>query len=170
MSIDKCTNCGKETIKHAKGMCTTCYKRIAWKPSLKSCKRCGRELPNHARGFCGGCYNSVFHLEKNKELNAKKAYNILPELYRKIVSKCIICEFNKIVEIHHLDHNKQNNSETNLLGLCPNHHKMIHSIKWQKEVFNQLSEKGFKVPEAGYKTDGFIQTIRQKLPKHSTFA
>lgn len=71
--------------------------------------------------------------------------------------KCVVCGFDKLVEIHHLDHNKQNNSQDNLVGLCPNHHKMLHSKQYQQEIFNVLKEKGFKIPQIGYKIDGFIR-------------
>ena len=144
-----CKNCGKEVIPHAKGMCTTCYKRLVWKPKLRECKRCKRMLIHHAKGLCPGCYSSTINLENVKAYNYKKWHNISIELYRKITNKCIICGFDNVVELHHLDKNKQNNSENNLIGLCPNHHKMIHRAKFRKEVVTELNkvfkEKG--IPE-----------------------
>ena len=118
-------------------------------------------LPNHAKGFCAGCYNSTFHIDKVKEHNAKRAHNIEPELYRKLIKECMICGFDKMVDIHHLDHNHKNSVETNLVGLCPNHHRMLHSKKYQKEIFDTLRGKGFIIPEAGYKTDGFFKVNRK---------
>jgi len=47
--------------------------------------------------------------------------------------KCVVCGFDKIVAVHHMDENKNNNSPNNLIPLCPNHHEMFHS-KWRKEV------------------------------------
>lgn len=47
--------------------------------------------------------------------------------------KCIICGFDKIVAIHHIDENKKNNLPSNLIPLCPNHHEMVHS-KYRSEV------------------------------------
>lgn len=47
--------------------------------------------------------------------------------------KCVICGFDKIVAIHHIDENKKNNDPKNLIPLCPNHHEMVHS-KWKEEV------------------------------------
>ncbi len=143
MEKQYCSNCKKECIKHAKGMCTTCYKKLVWKPKLIECTRCKRMLPNHAQGLCGGCYNMVFHLEKNKAHNYKKWHNIDMPTYKKITDKCMICGFDKVVELHHLDKNKKNNSETNLIGLCPNHHKMIHRAKYRKDVIEELN-KSFK--------------------------
>jgi hypothetical protein len=115
---------------------------------------------HQAFGLCPGCYNSTFHIEKVKEHNAKRYHNIEAELYRKLIKECTICGFDKIVDIHHLDHDHKNNLTDNLIGLCPNHHKMLHSKKYQPEIFSILKEKGFKIPENGYKTDGFIKIPR----------
>lgn len=71
---------------------------------------------------------------------AKKAkYEKQPNCYRKIAfnvheKKCIICGHDKIVAIHHYDHDKNNNDPKNLVPLCPNHHEMYHSKKWIHEV------------------------------------
>ncbi|MBS3078542.1 hypothetical protein J4218_00295 [Candidatus Pacearchaeota archaeon] len=141
MIFDKCSNCGKECKKHAKGMCTTCYKKLVWKPKIKNCPRCKRDLPLHAKGLCNGCYNSVYHLENAKYHNYRKYHNIDPLLYRQITKFCLICGFDKVVDLHHLDKNKKNNSERNMIGLCPNHHKMLHTLKYRDEIMNQIKEK-----------------------------
>lgn len=44
-----------------------------------------------------------------------------------------ICGFDKIVAIHHIDENHDNDDPQNLIPLCPNHHEMVHS-KWKDEV------------------------------------
>ena len=135
-----CDNCGKECIKHAKGMCTTCYKRLIWKPKPHECKRCKRILPHHAKGYCGGCYNTLFHLEYTKGKNYERYHNISSEDYKKITAKCLICDFSDVVELHHLDKNRKNNSATNMIGLCPNHHKMIHILKFKDKIKGQVKE------------------------------
>jgi len=33
-----------------------------------------------------------------------------------------------------------------MVGLCPNHHKMIHNFKFRKEMRELLKEKGFILP------------------------
>lgn len=147
MNLVKCKNCGRERENHAKGYCITCYKKLIWKPKKIICKRCKREIVHQAKGLCAGCYNFIFHLEKTKFQNYKKYHNLAPELYKKITSKCLICEFDKIVELHHLDENKKNNSEENLIGLCPNHHKMLHDFRFKKEIRGKLKEKGISLPK-----------------------
>lgn len=158
--IAKCQNCEKERRVSgdgkSKGLCHVCYKKLLWKPKLVKCKRCERMLPNHAKGLCNGCYSSVFHIEKVKKWNTRYYHNIDQELYKKITSQCAICGFSKIVELHHLDHNRKNNASDNLVGICPNHHKMIHNRAFRKGIFQILKEKGFKVPET-YKDDEFYK-------------
>jgi len=141
MVYKECPNCKKFAEKHAKGLCITCYKKLYWKPKLHICKRCNRTLPNHAQGLCAGCYQSTFQLDKIKNFNYKKYHNIEPELYRKLTKQCLICNFDKVVELHHLDKNRINNSENNLVGLCPNHHKMLHNLKYKEEISRQIKEK-----------------------------
>jgi 5-methylcytosine-specific restriction endonuclease McrA len=41
--------------------------------------------------------------------------------------KCIICGEDKIVDVHHMDRDHDNNSPENLIPLCPTHHKYMHS-------------------------------------------
>ena len=125
-------------------------------PAIVKCKRCERDLPMHAKGLCTGCYNSVFHIDKVKLSNREKYHNISGELYKQITKECVVCGFNKITELHHIDMNHDNNSFDNLTCLCPNHHKMVHHRAHQKEVFNALQEKGFKVPQ-GFKDDNLFK-------------
>jgi ribosomal protein L37E len=147
MAIIICANCKKEVFHHSKGMCTTCYKKLAWKPKLVECKRCHRNLPHHSKGLCGGCYCSVFRLDSIKEANYKKWHNIDLETYKKITKSCVICGFDKIVELHHLDRKKDNSSDNNLIGLCPNHHKMIHNRDFHEEALQLLKDNGFECKE-----------------------
>lgn len=142
----RCKRCGKEDINHAKGLCFNCYRKYAWDRKLITCKRCGREKPNHAKGFCAGCYQFTFHLDQNKAWNYQKRHNLDAKTYKEITSKCAICGFDKVIDLHHLDENSKNNIKENLIGLCPNHHKMLHNFEFRQEIFNQLQEKGFKVP------------------------
>ena len=58
-----------------------------------------------------------------------------------------MCGFDKVVDLHHLNEDKEDNSEQNLLGLCPNHHRMIHEYKYRQELFSELEKKGYKSPK-----------------------
>jgi len=133
-----CTNCRREMIIHGKGICVTCYKKLFWKPLSVICKRCKRQMPHHSKGYCPGCYNTLFFLQNIKNHNHQKRHKISPEIYNQITKSCIVCGFDKFVELHHVDCNRHNNSKENMVGLCPNHHKMIHTLKWKEEVLTQI--------------------------------
>ena len=155
MAIIKCKICGKEEEHHAKGLCYKCYRKHVWKPKIIICKRCKREKPHHSFGFCQTCSHFLFHLSKIKDYQKKKWYSIDEKLYREVTKKCEICGFDRIVEIHHIDGNKKNNKRENIVGLCPNHHKMIHNFEYRYELLLFLKEKGFNVSEEEIKKAEF---------------
>jgi len=144
--IKECINCKESKEHHAKGLCYLCYKKLKWQPKILSCKRCKRKKALHAKGLCVSCYNFIFHLDKNRAYYQRKSNHIDLKTYRKVTRECVVCSFNKIVDIHHIDLNKQNNSLKNLIGLCPNHHRMINNHNYRQEVFSILKEKGFDLP------------------------
>lgn len=150
MTLIKCKNCKKEVEHHAKGMCYNCYKKFAWQPKKIICKRCKKQKVHHSQGYCSSCYNFLFHYDLIKEHNYRKWHNLDLETYRKLTKSCNVCSFDKIIELHHIDGNRENNSEKNLVGLCPNHHKMIHMFEFREEIFKILKEKGFEVPKLEY--------------------
>lgn len=147
MALIICKNCGEKKEHEAKKLCRKCYLKISWKPKLVECKRCKRKLPMHAKGLCVGCYQFVFRLDNNKAWNYQKYHNISPELYKEVIKSCVICGFEKVVDLHHLDENRKNNSRENLVGLCPNHHRMFHDFKYRKDVQEELRKRDFNVPE-----------------------
>ncbi|MFH1637709.1 MAG: hypothetical protein ABIB71_04775 [Candidatus Woesearchaeota archaeon] len=140
-----CKGCGKRLENGAKGYCKKCYKNIYWKPKSQTCKNCERDRPHQAFGLCVTCYNRLHHYDYIKAYNAKKYYGISLEKLRRFTKKCIVCGFSKIVELHHLDGNRKNNYRGNLVGLCPNCHKMIHSYAFFDEIINILKKKGYGV-------------------------
>lgn len=52
--------------------------------------------------------------------------------------QCLVCGWTEIVEVHHLDKNNKNNDISNLVPLCPNHHKAIHSRKYFEETKEKI--------------------------------
>lgn len=146
MVIRVCTNCSKEKEHHAKGLCYACYKKLNWSPKIKKCRRCQKPRAIHAKGLCASCYNTTFHADKAKAYHQRKKNNITLTQFRKTTKQCAICGFDKIVDIHHIDLNTTNNSPKNLIGLCPNHHRMIHNHNFRPKIFAILKQKGFDLP------------------------
>ncbi|MGK0208822.1 MAG: hypothetical protein ACI83O_000076 [Patescibacteria group bacterium] len=144
--IKECVNCKENKKHHAKGYCYACYKKVNWKPKLNTCKRCKRKMAIHAKDLCAGCYNYVFHADKNKAYNHRKSKNVDLITYRKVTQKCVLCDFDKIVDLHHIDSNKENNTKENLIGLCPNHHRLSNNYKFRGEIWVELQKLGFTTP------------------------
>ena len=140
MKIDECVECGKDKEIHAFGKCFHCYRKN-YKQPLITCKICMKVKEHGAHGMCKNCANKIYFYEHIKRFNVKKYHNIPLELWQEVTKKCMLCGFDKIVDLHHLDHNKKNNSKENLLGLCPNHHKMIHDMRFTEEIKSQLLER-----------------------------
>jgi hypothetical protein len=101
----KCPVCDKifKTSKGIKGEKTVCSRSCS-NTYFKS----GENNPNYKDGFDGD-----------------KAYRKI--CFKHHPKKCCICGFDHIVEVHHMDCNKENNKPNNLIPLCPNHHRMFHS-------------------------------------------
>jgi len=74
-------------------------------------------------------------LRKNPDYFSKyKPYkNLSLILYNKLTEKCSImnCGFDLTVDLHHIDKNKTNNNISNLIGLCPSHHQVIHRLNYR---------------------------------------
>ena len=61
---------------------------------------------------------------KRKKLYMSKRHGISLELYTEKTQECSICGFKEWVELHHINSNKKDNDPNNLIGLCPNHHRL----------------------------------------------
>lgn len=148
-----CPECNKEGIWFTGKICHNCYRQKVWVKKEGVCPKCKRMIHLKSKGLCAGCYNTTYRLEYQKALNHMNRYGLDYETYKKITAKCILCEFDKFVALHHLDQDKNNNSKENLVGLCPNHHQMLHTMKYRDEVFQLLREKGVNPQERKFRTD-----------------
>lgn len=93
--------------------------------------------------MCKRCYFNTYKLDYIKHWNYEKWHNIPGELYDKLTKQCIVCGFTEFVELHHLDGHKENNLGNNLIGLCSNHHRMIHTEKYKSKVMELIKIKTF---------------------------
>ena len=102
----------------------------------KECPVCGKIFAaskgnKREKTVCSrACSNTYFRSGENNP-NFKDGFDG-DKAYRKICfkhhpKKCCICGFDHIVEVHHMDCNRENNNPNNLIPLCPNHHRMFHS-------------------------------------------
>lgn len=143
--IAPCKRCGKIKKIRALGLCPHCYGYYGDPEHLKECPVCKKMKPLHARGICHNCYHKKYRYNIIKGNNTRRRYAGLSyENWLLITKECIVCGFDKCVDMHHIDKNKKNQSPSNLVGLCPNHHKMIHMDKYHEEIEGIIREKRSK--------------------------
>ena len=70
------------------------------------------------------CSNTFFAKKRNRPDKYKNYRTIC---FANHIKKCVVCDEKNIVEVHHMDENKKNNSPENLIPLCPTHHQYWHS-------------------------------------------
>lgn len=138
-----CPGCKERKEYHAKDYCYKCYKKFVWRSREIKCKSCGRIRPHKAFGLCAGCHVRLHHYDLTKSYNVLKWHNISLDRLRELTKICAACAFDKLITLHHLDGNKKNNDGKNLVGLCPNCHKMIHTYQYFEEIKDVLKKKGY---------------------------
>jgi hypothetical protein len=116
--------------------------KIKYEKIKKECPVCGKLFETQRRGdsrektTCShSCSNSYFR-SGNKNGNWKDdRYRTTCFLYHK--KECVVCGEDKIVEVHHMDENRNNNNPMNLIPLCPTHHQYWHS-RYKKEIEDKI--------------------------------
>jgi hypothetical protein len=127
-----CEHCEKEYgISNIKIHTTNCYLNPI---NMILCKICNNPIKNYrtSKGTCSrSCANTYFRTGSNHGNWSTDRYRSTCWEYHK--KECIVCGENKIVAVHHNDHNHNNNDLMNLIPLCPTHHQYVHS-RYRDEV------------------------------------
>jgi hypothetical protein len=83
------------------------------------------------------CSNTYFRSGINNPNWKTEAYRSTCFLYHE--KKCVTCGEEKIIDVHHFDEDRGNNSPENLIPLCPTHHMYWHS-RYKDEVYDKVVE------------------------------
>lgn len=106
--------------------------RKKYKVVKKICPVCESEFqtqkdhPREKTTCSYSCSNTYFRSGLDNP-NYKTGNNYRTICFNHHEKKCVVCGEDKIVEVHHLDENHNNNEPENLIPLCPTHHKYWHS-------------------------------------------
>jgi len=86
------------------------------------------------------CANSFFRSGMNNP-NWKRGgrYSYREFCFRHHKPECVICGENVVVEVHHLDGDRNNNKWDNLIPLCPTHHAYCH-YGHEDLIINKISK------------------------------
>ena len=140
-----CQYCGKETtIGNIKKHEHSCYLNPT---NLRTCPVCDGPIKNYktSKGTCSkACANTHFKSGENNGNWKGTQYQTL--CFTKHKKECIICGEDKIVAVHHMNEDHNDNRIENLIPLCPTHHQYMHS-RYKKEILPKVKEyiKKFKL-------------------------
>jgi hypothetical protein len=119
-----------------------------YKVVIKDCPVCSKQFETQAghsreKQTCShSCSNTFFRSGENNPnwKHEKSEWGYRKICFNKWEKKCVICGFDKVVDVHHLDHNNKNNDINNLVPLCPNHHMMLHTKKYNTEMVTEIKK------------------------------
>jgi len=135
------------------GICTDHFdngnkRRRKWVWIIKECPVCGESFetlqghPREKQTCSHSCANTWFRSGEDnpnwKEVSDKKHRQICFQHYDE---KCVVCGWDKVVDVHHIDENRDNNKPKNLIPLCPNHHKLIHMNEYKDMMQSKIRTK-----------------------------
>ena len=147
--ITNCSTCGNEmnrkpsefkkyTNLFCSSQCRDSFQKTGYKVN---CATCGKDLyrtesqyakSNSKTFFCNkSCSASYNNQSRHKNIDDIKSYRI--KAFKTKPKECERCGFNKylsILQVHHKDHNRENNHISNLEVLCPNCHMIEHIEKY----------------------------------------
>lgn len=111
----------------------------------KICKCCEKEFKVKNNKYTAkqqtcskSCYAKHFRgRNANHYSEGKSIYRQL--CFDKFGKKCLMCNEVEIIEVHHIDRNRNNNEANNLVPLCPTHHKYAHTKRLAYLVENKIN-------------------------------
>lgn len=98
--------------------------------NIRYCKICNKPIKNWktSKGTCSySCSNTLFRSGENNPNYTGNSYIIICSKHHEM--KCVVCGEKEVIDVHHLDENRENNDPKNLIPLCPTHHAYIHRGK-----------------------------------------
>ena len=80
--------------------------------------------PQREKYFCSrACANSIGGKAKAEKYGSTQYRTIAAKFHKQ---ECIVCGVTDILDVHHIDENRENNEASNLVFLCPNDHYRLH--------------------------------------------
>jgi len=105
------------------------------------CKVCNKSHDGKGEYCSRKCYLKLYftatperkrlHVQRVRKSRIRSYFNLTLEEHNNLTKKCYFCDWIHCINLHHIDHNKYNNSKNNFIALCPNHHMLIHFKKYR---------------------------------------
>ena len=127
IDVSHFSNNGRPILSYVTKICPQCFKEFQVKNNTKYSKQitCSHQ-----------CSNSYFK-QATKSIVTTQQYTVRAK--KAGMDKCCICDESNVVDIHHIDSNRNNNDISNLVPLCPTHHAYIHRGKLDL-ILDKLSQ------------------------------
>jgi len=132
-----------ETIR-VKVICRNCEKELKvtesrFKRSRKKIFFCCRKCKDEAQKIGGKCPEiQPAHYGTSTYVPYRKVYKEETGIEKLKCFRCQYEEFESVVEIHHIDRNKENNEIENLIPLCANCHRAV--TLGQLDIYSMIQE------------------------------
>lgn len=101
------------------------HEKVCINKVYKNCPVCDVLFSKPSVTCSHACANTYFRSGVNNPNWKDASYRTTCFLYHD--KKCVVCNEDNIVEVHHYDENSDNNAPENLIPLCPTHHQYWHS-------------------------------------------
>jgi hypothetical protein len=105
--------------------------------NLKECPVCKTKHSKEGTTCSYSCSNTFFRSGKNNPNWKDNTYRTTCFEHHK--KECVICGENKIVAVHHMNEDRNDNRPENLIPLCPTHHQYVHS-RFKNEVLDKIEK------------------------------
>ena len=96
----------------------------------RSCPVCNTVLTTKQKNnvTCGhSCANTFFRSGVNSGQYRQGTDNYRTICFIYHPRECVVCGETNVLDVHHWDLNHKNNDPHNLIPLCPNHHRYMHT-------------------------------------------
>ena len=103
----------------------------------KECPVCSKKHGKEGITCSHSCSNTYFRSGINNPNWKNESYRSTCWVHHE--KKCIVCDEEKIVAVHHVNENREDNRPENLVPLCPTHHQYVHS-RYRDEVQPLIDE------------------------------
>lgn len=100
----------------------------------KNCPVCDTFFISESVTCSYSCSNTHFNHLRNKPETYNNYRTICFKYHKK---ECVICKENKIVAVHHMNEDHEDNRPENLIPLCPTHHQYVHS-RYKDDVLSLI--------------------------------
>jgi len=116
----------------------------------KTCPVCGKDFvttddPSEAKITCSYLCSNRYFRTKHLLGEFGPETKIYHTNYRTLCinhygHKCVFCDWDMCVDVHHIDRDRSNNDISNLIPLCPNHHALTKLSEYRDDMDKRIHE------------------------------